>query len=133
MIPKAPAPRACYGPAVCVQQPCSNPSEYPEMLGKPLRRQYLYAVAHRPAHIDVLPELVEFRHDVLSAFKQNPSIGYAEPMPKSLLTDELWAVVEPLLPKERPKPKGGRLRVGDRATLTANRSYSRQAYLGDAP
>ena len=49
---------------------CSNPSEYPEMLGKPLRRQYLYVVAHRPAHIDVLPELVEFHHDVLSAFNK---------------------------------------------------------------
>ncbi len=39
-------------------------------------------------------------------------------MPKPLLTDELWAVIEPLLPKERPKPKGGRPRVGDRAALT---------------
>jgi transposase len=39
-------------------------------------------------------------------------------MPKPLLTDELWAVIEPLLPKERPKPKGGRPRVNDRAALT---------------
>ena len=39
-------------------------------------------------------------------------------MPKPLLTDELWAVIEPLLPKERPKPKGGRPRVDDRAALT---------------
>ena len=39
-------------------------------------------------------------------------------MPKSLVTDELWAVIEPLLPKERPKPKGGRPRVDDRAVLT---------------
>jgi transposase len=39
-------------------------------------------------------------------------------MPKPLVTDELWAVIEPLLPEERPKPKGGRPRVGDRATLT---------------
>ena len=28
--------------------------------------------------------------------------------------DELWRVVEPLLPPERPKPKGGRPRVPDR-------------------
>jgi transposase len=28
-------------------------------------------------------------------------------MPKPLVTDELWAFVEPLLPKEPPKPKGG--------------------------
>ena len=39
-------------------------------------------------------------------------------MPKPLVTDELWAFVEPLLPKEPPKPKGGRPRVDDRAALT---------------
>ena len=36
-------------------------------------------------------------------------------MPKSLVTDELWAVVEPLLPKEPPKPKSGRPRIDGRA------------------
>jgi transposase len=40
-----------------------------------------------------------------------------ETMPKLLVTDELWAVIEPLLPKEAPKPKGGRPRVDDRAAL----------------
>lgn len=39
-------------------------------------------------------------------------------MPKPLVTDELWAVVEPLLPKESPKPNGGRPRIDDRAVLT---------------
>ncbi len=39
-------------------------------------------------------------------------------MPKPLVTDELWAVVEPLLPRQRPKPKGGRPRIDDRAALT---------------
>ena len=39
-------------------------------------------------------------------------------MPKPLVTDELWTVVEPLLPKEPPKPQGGRPRVEDRAALT---------------
>ena len=39
-------------------------------------------------------------------------------MSKPLVTDELWAVVEPLLPEEPPKPKGGRPRVDDRAVLT---------------
>ena len=38
-------------------------------------------------------------------------------MAKTLVTDELWAVVEPLLPREPPKPKGGRPRVEDRAVL----------------
>lgn len=39
-------------------------------------------------------------------------------MAKVLVSDELWSVVEPLLPKEPPKPKGGRPRVPDRAALT---------------
>jgi transposase len=39
-------------------------------------------------------------------------------MAKELVTDELWEVVEPLLPEEPPEPKGGRPRVDDRAALT---------------
>jgi transposase len=39
-------------------------------------------------------------------------------MAKPLVSDELWAVVAPLLPPEPPKPKGGRPRVPDRACLT---------------
>lgn len=39
-------------------------------------------------------------------------------MAKPLLSDDLWAVVEPLLPEEPPKPRGGRPRVPDRAALT---------------
>jgi transposase len=39
-------------------------------------------------------------------------------MAKPLVTDELWEVINPLLPPERPKPKGGRPRVDDRAALT---------------
>ena len=37
---------------------------------------------------------------------------------KPLVTDDLWAVVEPLLPKRRPHRKGGRPWVDDRAALT---------------
>jgi transposase len=37
---------------------------------------------------------------------------------KELVSDELWAVVAPLLPREPAKPKGGRPRVDDRAALT---------------
>ena len=39
-------------------------------------------------------------------------------MAKPLVSDELWALVAPLLPPEPPKPKGGRPRVPDRAALT---------------
>ena len=35
-----------------------------------------------------------------------------------MVTDELWAVIEPLLPRKRPSKKGGRPRVPDRAALT---------------
>jgi transposase len=38
-------------------------------------------------------------------------------MSKPLVSDELWAIVRPLLPPEPPKPKGGRPRVPDRAAL----------------
>jgi len=39
-------------------------------------------------------------------------------MAKPLVTDELWALVDPLLPPEPPKPKGGRPRINNRAVLT---------------
>lgn len=39
-------------------------------------------------------------------------------MAKSLVDDELWSLVEPLLPVEPPKPKGGRPRLDNRAALT---------------
>lgn len=39
-------------------------------------------------------------------------------MSKPLVTDELWQELEPLLPPEPPKPKGGRPRMGNRAVLT---------------
>ena len=38
-------------------------------------------------------------------------------MAKPLVSDELWALVAPLLPPEPPKPKGGRPRISDRAAL----------------
>ena len=39
-------------------------------------------------------------------------------MPKPLLSDDLWAVIEPLLPPGPPKPHGGRPRIPDRCVLT---------------
>ena len=37
---------------------------------------------------------------------------------RPLLDDKLWEQIAPLLPPEKPKPKGGRPRVSDRAALT---------------
>ena len=39
-------------------------------------------------------------------------------MSKLLVTDELWALVEPLLPPWPPRPKGGRPPTPDRVCLT---------------
>ena len=39
-------------------------------------------------------------------------------MAKLLVPDDLWAVIAPLLPPARPKPKGGRPPIPDRAALT---------------
>ncbi len=36
----------------------------------------------------------------------------------TLVPDRLWTEIQPLLPREPPKPKGGRPRVPDRACLT---------------
>src|SRR5688572_23541726 len=38
-------------------------------------------------------------------------------MAAPLVSDELWAAIEPLLPPEPPKPKGGRPRIADRKVL----------------
>ena len=40
-------------------------------------------------------------------------------MSKPLVSDERWEAVEPLLPRQRPSPKGGRPRVPDRAAMDA--------------
>ena len=39
-------------------------------------------------------------------------------MAKELVSDELWEIIEPLLPSQPPKPEGGRPRVDDRRALT---------------
>ncbi len=38
-------------------------------------------------------------------------------MAKPLLAEDLWERIEPLLPTDRPKPKGGRPRVSNRQAL----------------
>ena len=39
-------------------------------------------------------------------------------MGKPLVSDELWSLIEPLLPPEPPKPKRGRPRISNRAALS---------------
>jgi transposase len=39
-------------------------------------------------------------------------------MAKQILPDELWEIVEPLIPKHEVNPKGGRPRIDDRKALT---------------
>src|ERR1044071_6078010 len=39
-------------------------------------------------------------------------------MAKELVSDERWAVIEPLLPPDPPRPKGGRKRIPNRKCLT---------------
>jgi len=39
-------------------------------------------------------------------------------MAKPIVTDELWTLVEPLIPKHRPSPKGGQPPKSDRLCLT---------------
>ena len=39
-------------------------------------------------------------------------------MARPLVSDALWAIVEPLLPKHERSPKGGRPRLDDRRALT---------------
>ena len=39
-------------------------------------------------------------------------------MARPLVPDDLWAAVEPLLPPARPRPKGGRPPIPNRAALT---------------
>jgi transposase len=40
------------------------------------------------------------------------------PMAKLIITDELWSVVKPLIPKHIPSPKGGQPPKSDRLCLT---------------
>ena len=39
-------------------------------------------------------------------------------MAKVLVPDDLWAFIAPLLPSARPRPRGGRPPIADRAALT---------------
>jgi transposase len=39
-------------------------------------------------------------------------------MAKPIVSDELWSAIEPLLPPQKARPKGGRPPIPDRAVLT---------------
>jgi transposase len=46
-------------------------------------------------------------------------MGTDAAMAEALVTAELWEAIEPLLPEESPKLKGGRPRVPDRMALVS--------------
>ena len=50
-------------------------------------------------------------------------------MSKPLVSDEFWELVQPLLPPQPPKPKGGRPRIPDRQVLSGI-LFVRQALAG---
>ena len=50
-------------------------------------------------------------------FQNPPAWHHLAHEAQPLVPDDLWEAIEPLLPKEPPKPKGGRPRVPDRAAL----------------
>ncbi|EWY36178.1 transposase TIS1421 [Skermanella stibiiresistens SB22] len=54
-------------------------------------------------------------------------------MAKPLVSDEVWAVVAPLLPSRPPRPKGGRPPVDDRAALTGILSVLRSGIPWEMP
>lgn len=53
-----------------------------------------------------------------SAFQNRVILWETLVMRKPLLPDDVWAIVEPVLSAERPKPTGGQPRVPNRAELT---------------
>jgi len=55
---------------------------------------------------------------IKSGFQNRGAVCQTHGMSKPLVTDELWAIVEPLLPPEPPTPTGGHPRVPYRAALT---------------
>ncbi len=55
-------------------------------------------------------------------------------MAKEIVSNELWAVIEPLLPPPKPRPKGGRPPIPDRKVLTGIFVCPDDGHpLGDAP
>lgn len=68
-----------------------------------------------------LNALYNYRKKRLRASNKTSYLNHSKvgiKMAKPLVSDELWAIIEPLLPPEPPKPKGGRPRIPDRKVLT---------------
>ena len=59
-------------------------------------------------------ELASSSSELVSPVEKYPLIWETPVMAKPLLSDELWEVLEPLLPQWAPSYKGGRPRLGDR-------------------
>jgi transposase len=54
----------------------------------------------------------------IAAFSSKALVTEDRTMAKPLLPDELWEIIEPILPEWKPSPKGGQPRLSDRKALT---------------
>src|SRR5262245_54940283 len=64
-------------------------------------------------HLEILTKLAERRRAADNLLEEPGGV-----MAKPLLPDDLWEVIEPILPPRPPRPKGGRPPVADRKALT---------------
>ena len=73
--------------------------------------------AFPPEEARRLARRLEWHYTPKTAYRNRSRWGRLGRMKTPLVPDDLWAAVAPLLPREPPKPKGGRPRVPDRAAL----------------
>jgi hypothetical protein len=66
----------------------------------------------------VLPRLLRRTYSPIQNLEEQQDCTDLQVMAKPLISDELWSVVEALLPPEPPKPKGGRPVVPLHAALS---------------
>ena len=58
------------------------------------------------------------KHLAMCMVEAGCSFSCSDIMAKPTLPDELWSILQPLLPVHTPSPKGGRPRIDDRSAVT---------------